>query len=349
MLLQFGDACLKGISSVLPKEVRRPADMPDISERDAKRLARSTGFEEFRVAGEGKTAADYCVVAAERLMEDLHVAPDSLDALVFISQSPDYIAPATSGILHHRLGLRRDAMVFDINHGCPGFVYGLFQASSLVHGGAERVLLCVGDTISRYASPRDRSTYLVFGDGAAAALVEAGEQSSAYSFYTDGSRFEALGIRDGGMRHMFREESLVPHEDEQGNTHSDYQIHMDGAEIMTFSLEVVPGMIRDLLEGISVPKEEIDLFALHQANKLIVTSIGKKLGVPQDRVPFGAAKIGNTSLASIPLLLSSLYGDDALAAEPCRKAVLCGFGVGLSAAAVYLSLENTKIMRVVEI
>lgn len=321
--------------------------MEGISERDAKRLAKNTGFEQFHIAEEGKTAADYCALAAEHLLEKLGVDPQTLDALVFVTQSPDYIAPATSGLLHDRLGLRRDAMVFDINHGCPGFVYGMFQASALVRAGARRVLLCAGDTVSRYASPEDRSTYFVFGDAAAAALVEAGEQRSAYSFYTDGSRFSALGIRDGGMRHMFSEASLVPHANEQGNIHSDYQIHMDGAEIMTFSLNVVPKMIEDLLAGVGLAREEIDIFALHQANKLIVKSIAKKLQVPPEKVPFEAAGFGNTSLASIPLLLSVLYGD-APADGRAGHAVLCGFGVGLSAAAVYLSLKDVEIMRYIE-
>lgn len=348
MLLEFGDVCLRGLCSVVPKGVRSIMDMEGISERDAKRLAKSTGFEQFHVAEKGKTSADYCTVAAEYLVKQMNIDIQTIDALVFISQTPDYIAPATSGILHDRLGLRQDAMIFDINHGCPGFVYGMFQASSLVHSGCSRVLLCVGDTVSRYASSQDRSTYLVFGDAAAAALLESGNQQSAYSFYTDGSRFRALGIKDGGMRHMFTNASLVPHEDDQGNVHNDYQIHMDGAEIMAFSLEVVPKLIHNLLEELSIEKEKIDIFALHQANKLIVTSIAKKLQVPLEKVPFVATQFGNTSLASIPLLLSIMYG------MPSNKqmkgnAVLCGFGVGLSAAAVYVPLNDTQIMRCIEL
>lgn len=345
MLLKFEDAALKGICTVLPKNVRNVESMQGISAKDAHRLVRHTGFSQFHVADGAMTAADYCCVAAQHLLDEMDVQSDTIDALVFVSQTPDYIIPATSTILQERLSLRQDVAVFDINHGCSGFVYGLFQASILIHGGAKRVLLCAGDTISKLASPEDRSTYLLFGDGASASLIERGVQSSAFSFYTDGSRYESLGVRDGGMRHRFSVESLVPHKDENGNCHNNCQIHMDGGDIMNFSLNVVPTLISGMLNDLSVNEEEIELFALHQANKLIIRGIAKKMSVSEEKVPFTAAEIGNTTLASIPLLLSTVYGKQPRSVYDGKRIVLCGFGVGLSAACACILLKDAVIME----
>ncbi len=341
-MLAVSGVSVRGICAAVPRKVVRAEDMGNISDHDLKRMIRSTGFEQFRVAEDGKTTADYCAVAASALMRRLSVSVDSIDAIVFVSQTPDYIVPSTSVVLQSRLGLRDDVLVFDINHGCPGFVYGLFQSALLIGAGLNRILLCTGDTATRYADPNDRSTRYVFGDGAAVSLIENGADKWAFSFYADGSRYQTLWI-PAAIGIGLKAEDFVP---SKKDATCNSKLHMDGAEIMTFSLEVVPPMLENILQELGLTKEEIDIFALHQANKLIIETIAQRMGLSSSKMPFGAALFGNTSVASIPLLLSALYGDHQRTKR--NNVILCGFGVGLTAATAYVSLRDTEIMRYVE-
>lgn len=349
MLLQVDGVRLSGICTAVPGHVLSADEVPGFSERDLHRAVKSTGFEQFRIASDDKTTADYCASAAERLLKRLEMPADSVDALVFVSQTPDYVLPPTSAVLQCRLKLRQDVAVFDLNYGCTGFVYGLYQAAMLVKSGMKRVLLCVGDTPSKLLNPLDRSARMIFGDAAAAAVVEAGTGMMPFSFYTDGSGAQSLCIPAGAYREPCTAELLQPHADEQGNVRSACQLFMNGADIMTFSLAVVPKLLHDFLSALDMEPEQVDLFALHQANRLILRTIARKMKLPEERVPFAAAKFGNTSGASIPLLLSCLFGQQQQMAYAGKSAVLCGFGVGLAAAVTYVSFENTLIMGYDEI
>lgn len=342
MLLKISNVFLRGISTVIPHNVLRAEELADISERDLKRMVKSTGFEQFRIAEKDAKASDYCVAAAEALIERTGISREKIDAIVFVSQTPDHIAPATSAILQSRLGLRDDIPVFDINHGCPGYVYGLFQSAMLVKAGLSRVLLCTGDTVSSYVAEGDRSTRFVFGDGGAATFVEEGMDEFYFSFYTDGSRYKSLWVPAVIGRGLVMDDVMPSKDDSPSNS----QIHMDGAEIMTFSLEVVPSLLENFLQEVGISKNDVDIFALHQANKLIIETIARKMKLSNEKMPFRAGKYGNTSLVSIPLLLSDLLGDKQGAVE---KAVLCGFGVGLAAAAAYVPMRKTDIMRYIEV
>lgn len=337
------------ICSVVPQNIVRIEDVAGFVPSEIEKVIDTIGFVSFHVADDDMTTSDYCVAAAQKLMNQLGIAPDSIDAIIFVSQTPDYVMPSTSITMQPRLGLREDVLAFDINQGCPGFIYGIFQAGSLINAGLRRVLLCVGDTASKMINPMDRSARAFFGDAAAAVLIEPGEHEFSFSFFADGSQYDALMIPAGGMRKRASSETMIPYKDENGNVRSECQIHMKGAELTTFYLKNVAALLKEFLAELRVSPSSVDLFALHQVNKLILNAITRKLGVLPEKVPFGASEYGCTSSASLPLLLSTKYSINETTASDLGKVILCSFGVGLSVVSAYVSLQDTLIMRREEI
>ncbi len=302
-----------------------------------------TGIRSVHIAGEHQTAADLCVAAAEQLRAAGRYAPEEIDALVFVTETPDYIIPNTSSVLQSRLGLRNDVLVFDVNFGCAGYVYGLFQASLLVASGyADRVLLCVGDTETKVIHPDDRALRLVIGDAGSATLVtrDAAALPSGFAFYSDGSRADKLMVPAGGFRTPHTPGVTdVPDTDEEGNTRTAEDMYMDGMEVMTFALHEVKGVVERVYDLCGVTGEDIDLFALHQANAMIVNYMARKLKA-KGRAPIAVETTGNTSCTSIPLMLSQLYAGRN---ETLRRVLACGFGTGLTCAAGLVDLSQTQM------
>ncbi len=304
----------------------------------------------MRIADPDKTTADYCVAAAEELFAVDSVKPDDIDGIVFVTETPDRPIPHTSAIMQARLGLPNRTIAFDINYGCAGFVYGLFQASMMIASGyCEKILLCVGETSTTRINAQDKSLRMMFGDAGAAVILTAveGARPSAFNFHVEGDKFSLLTIPAGSFR--------MPHKhgvtdvltfDEDGNGRTLENLYMNGIGVMSFIVRNVRRLIVDTLKMSGLSTEAIDLFALHQANALIIDHLRQRLKVPQSKIPFGAGKIGNTVSASIPLMLSTLYSG----VNPSLKRVLvCGFGTGLSIAAGVIDLSATKILSPLEI
>lgn len=313
-------------------------------EKMVKRIQKATGIEEVRIAQPDTTASDYCAEAAKRLFDKGGFQFSDVDGLVFVSQSPDYLVPHTSAILQHRLGLPVSSITMDLNFGCAGYVYGLFQSMLLIETGfCQNVLLCVGDTMSRRVHPRDKALRMVIGDGGTATLLSRGENAlpSTFSFFTDGSGAMSLTIPAGGARTPCQAGATDRvQEDQDGNARSAENLYMDGTAIMNFALNVVPQMIHEALKYVGWRSDEVDLFALHQANAFMVKYIAKKMQLPTDKVPVDVSHTGNTSSASIPLMLCNRYAG---ANEGLNKVVACGFGTGLSCAAGTLDLSNAIV------
>jgi 3-oxoacyl-[acyl-carrier-protein] synthase-3 len=348
MLHTISGVSVKGIQTTIPRNVVKVESYADVfGEKEIRRIIKGTGFEELRIVNEDETTSDLCFTAAKALLEKLEISPDSIDGLVFISQTPDYKLPATSNILQNRLNLSRNIVAMDINQGCSGYIYGLYLAASLVAaGGCRHVLVCVGDTISKTVNPSDRSARIIFGDAGSATIVEKGNQSFSFNIQTDGSGYSNLIIPAGGYRDPYSQETTLEKIDENGNLRCKNNLFMNGMEIMNFTLRDVPVAINELLLYNNLTKDQIELYALHQANKLIVQSIAKKMGIALERAPFGANRVGNTSSASIPLLLSSLRNSSQC---ELKTVMACGFGVGLSIATAILDLSNTTIMETIDL
>ena len=330
---------ISGIATVIPKKelcLLNDASLYDGDEKQLKRVMRSSGFHTRRVVEEGVTASDLCEAAARILIKDMNIEPSTIDALIFLTQTPDYYIPATACILQHKLGLPIASAAFDVNQGCAGYGYGLWLASMLANAGCKKVLLLVGDTSSKYTDMfKAHNSAPVFGDAGSATLVEytPGAEPIFFDIGNDGSQYEAIMAENGGFRNVIRQDMFC----EDGTFQ--YNARMDGLKVMEFTLSRVPQSVHNVLASAKVSKDEIDYFIFHQANKFILENIADSIDIPLNKVPMKTlSKYGNQSCTSIPSAIC-----DALKNEvSSKKLKLClsGFGIGLSWVSVVINTSN---------
>jgi len=323
---------LSGVASAVPERTLNPDDVAArFGPQDAAKIIDSMGVKTRHVVSGSTCTSDLCQAAADRLIDDLNWERDSIDALIFVTQTPDYVLPATACALHGRLGLGRQCLAFDVNLGCSGFVYGLAMASRLLGAGSvRRALLLVGDTASRIVSPEDRSAAPLFGDAGTATALEY-DVSAPDMFFelgTDGTGAEHLIIPAGGFRCPSSGDSAVRTERENGNIRSDEDLFMNGAEVFMFTLSEVPGLVKRTLAGAGWTMDDTDGVILHQANAFMLNHLRKRLKLPEDKFILALEDYGNTSSASIPLAMTQTWSTRPL--EQPLKLVLGGFGVGWS-------------------
>lgn len=324
---------IRAVASALPDRQLTLDDFAMLfGEREATRIAKSTGITSVRIAG-ALSSVDLACAAAQSLFANTDIDPHGIDAVVLVTQTPDALMPASSALLAARLGLRQDIAAFDLNFGCSGYIYGLFQASLLVcSGSCRRVLVCTSDVISKLLQPQDHHVRMVFGDAASATLVEAGEHNFSFAFNTDGAGAEHL-------RTPLHYPATGPL---QGAASAEVgSLFMDGAQVMNFALEQVPAKLQAFLRDLQLQPENIPYFLLHQANAFMLHYLGRKLGIGAARIPVHVDGIGNSGPSSIPVLLSA--GADAQ--RLCQdNLIACGFGVGLSVGLAHLSLRGTQLI-----
>jgi 3-oxoacyl-[acyl-carrier-protein] synthase-3 len=296
------------------------------------RSGKAIGLNRRIIAKPEVTSLDLCADAAVRLIAEMGIDVSSIDAVVFVTQTPDHSQPNNASLLHGRLGLRNSVAAFELSMGCSGWVYGLQQAALLcAHGGAARVLLCAGDTLSRLTNPGDRSTDPLFGDAGSATIIEKTGRSAPFHFVlgADGSGAEAIIVPAGGARQPTSAATRVEAVDAEGNRHHAENLRMNGAEVFNFTLREVPMAVNAALKLAGWTPDGADALVLHQANRFILSTVGRKCGFPAEKTlmdTFG--KYGNQSSASIPCALIDALGGR-LESAPL-KIVACGFGVGLS-------------------
>jgi 3-oxoacyl-[acyl-carrier-protein] synthase-3 len=345
MKIKLSGISVKAVSSTYPKY---ELDLNDLSakygELEVKRIMSSTGIYKIRYAPPGMCTSDLCEKSARDIFSELSIDPSSIDGIVFVSQTFDHKIPATSVILQNKLGIPKTAVAFDIRYGCSGYIYALYQASLLISSGScSKVLAFTGDVTTQIIHPDDKALRMVMGDAGSCTLIEKGNDELTFNIMSDGSGAGYLIIPAGGGRYPSNEKSSVATEREDGNIRSDENLFMDGMEIMNFCLREVPPVINDLLSFTGWAKQEVGVFALHQANKFILEYLQKKLKVPKETVPVAVQLTGNTGPASIPLMLS-IEHDRLQKENRLEKAVLCAFGVGLSWGAIGLNLSKTRII-----
>lgn len=276
-----------------------------------------TGIRERRIARE-ETTTDMAEQAARLAMEEAGIAPEDLDLILAATITADHVTPSAACELQARLGATK-AMAFDINAACSGFLFALETADAFLGTGRFQNALVLGaETLSRIMDWTDRSTCVLFGDGAGAAVIRK-EDVGILSFDQgcDGSRGNALVCRNRENNNL-----LV-----QSDTRPDY-VHMDGQEVYKFAVTTVPASIRKALEEADLQAEDIKYFFLHQANLRIIQSVSKRLHISVDKFPVSLDHCGNISAASVPILLDECNRKGWL--ERGDKIVLCGFGAGLS-------------------
>lgn len=336
---------ISGIATVVPSGVRTIEEETSLVGNDPlriKRLKRDIGINKRHITLKDECTSDLCEHAAKFLLSKLSYDPSTIDCLVMVTQTPDYFQPATSYVLHGRLGLSENCAAFDANLGCSGYVYGLWLASLIISAGnCKRVMLLAGDTISRCVSPYDRAVAPLFGDAGSATLIEnsSDDHTITFALHSDGQGYKHLIIPAGAFRKRPSAETGKMIQGEDGNLRSEEHLYMNGAEVFNFSIKEVPSLVEEVLAASTWQKEEIDYFIFHQANKFIIQNIARRLKIPVEKSPYDVfEKYGNQSSASIPVTicenLSSIVSDRVI------KGVLAGFGTGLSWAACALTLGS---------
>lgn len=330
-------AAIRGIASHFPATALTNDRLAEeLGDWDAAKIYEKTGIATRHISADDECASDLAVAAAEKLFASGACKPEDIDFLLFCTQSPDYFLPATACVIQDRLGLRTDCGAIDFNQGCSGFVYGLSLAKNLIEGGdARTVLLLTGETYSKLINRRDRSVRTVFGDAAAATLVQAVESEQPllgpFVFGTDGRGARNLIVPAGAFRKPLSDETAVEKEDKSGNWRSDENLYMNGPEIFNFTLASVPAAVQSLLRKANCTADDIDLFVLHQANRFMLDRLRAKMNIPQERFAIELEDCGNTVSSTIPIALERAVARGELKAG--QKLMLVGFGVGYSWAA----------------
>lgn len=347
--LSFPKVSVVGMSACVPKEIDDNRTNPLISEEERDILIASIGILQKRKAPDGVTSSDLCCEAAEKLITEMGWDKKEIDALVFVSQSPDYILPATACVLQERLGLPLECMSYDISLGCSGWVYGMASISALVSSGCiKKALLLVGDLATRTNSPRNRSDFPLFGDAGTCTALVYDEKSKGIKIHlgTDGSGKDAIIIPEGGYRNPFNEKSLEWQEVEGGYAQG-IHARMDGMSVFSFAITKGPKSIKGLCERFNINLDEVDCVALHQANKMICEKIRKKLKIEEDKCPVSMDYFGNTSCATIPLTLVTRRQLELKTRQ--MKTIGCAFGVGLSWGSVYFETDRITVPDLLEL
>lgn len=349
MNITLENLSIRAIASCVPSEcVEVDSFAADFGTNEVEKIKKSTGISKLRIADTKTTTSDLCERSARHLIEKGILEPDKVDGIVFVSQTPDYILPTTSLSLQHRLGIPKSIVAFDISYGCSAYIYGIFQASILINSGCcDNVLVFVGDKISPFINSKDRSLKLLFGDAGSATIIEKGQNSFSFNFFSDGTGGSKLIIPAGGGRLPRSEETGVCTLRENENWRSDEDLFMDGAEIMNFALTEVPKSVKSVINKAGWEIDEVDTFGFHQANAFMLRYIAKILRIPIEKVPISMGNFGNTGPASIPLMLTEEFKK--LEKENrLNKVILSGFGVGLSCASVALNLSDANILATLE-
>ena len=301
-------------------------------EWEFERLEKRAGVFNRYIAAENETALDFAVRACEQLEAQGELRKDEIDALIFCTQSPDYIMPPNSCILHGRLALSAHVMALDITLACSGYIYGLQLADSLIRSGsARRVLLATADTYSRYIHPGDRATRCLFGDGGAVSIISESTNGRGIRDIrcgTAGRHHEKFIIPAGGMRYPRSEDSSCAKTDRSGNVRSAEHIKMDGIGVLSFFNATVPCAVKEILAGNDLSLADVDLFVFHQASQIVLDTLRGALEIPPDKMIYDLGDVGNLVSASIPVALKRAFENGR--AKPGQLALLCGFGVGLS-------------------
>jgi 3-oxoacyl-[acyl-carrier-protein] synthase-3 len=334
-------AAIRGIVSAVPsRRFDNVEDTSGFTAEEVRKVVGMAGVKYRRLAGESVCSSDLCQAAAESLLEKVGWERDSVDALIMVTQSPDYLLPSTACLLQSKLGLPTSCAAFDVGLGCSGYPYGLYLGALMIsHGGIRRALVLHGETPARFADESDRSVSLLFGDAGSATALE-GDPSGisspwAFVLHTDGTGFEDLIIPGGGFRERFPEDRRR------------HYVSMNGPNIFSFSIKRVPAVIQDTLDLAGTTKEDVDYYILHQSNQFIMRHLTKKMGIPEDKVPLTLGDFGNTGGPSVPLTM--VHGGLVRPLDRPLTLMLVGYGVGLSWGSALVQLDSRAALGGVEL
>ena len=354
MILNFKGKKITDIVSVVPSQISKYEDEIEnysFSRAKCMKLKEIMGFDEHRIASENITASDLCEFAFNHLVENKGLDRESIDAMIFVTHTPDHFIPPTSSILHGKLGLKEDCLCFDINHGCAGFVVGLQQAFMLLeHDGINKVALLNGDTLSRKINKKDRNSFPVVGDAGAVTIIENDCNAGDIKIFTKNRGKDAmvLKIPAGAFRMPSNDETSKDIDVGDGNFRSLDNLNMEGASVFSFVQVEVPLMVEEILKANNLSKDEIDFYMFHQPNKFMLEKLADKIEVPREKMPNNIVEIyGNSNSVTIPVNITHNLGSKLLQ-DKKLKLCLAGFGVGLTWASMILDMGSLNSCELIE-
>jgi 3-oxoacyl-[acyl-carrier-protein] synthase III len=316
-----GRISITGIGSHTPERVMTNDEIAKMVDTSDEWIVERTGIRERRVAAPEEALSDIALPAAKAALEQAALDASSIDLIIVATVTPDMFFPSTGAILADQLGAK-DAAAYDLSAGCTGFVYALVQAHGMIAGGlADNALVIGGDLLSKVVDWTDRSTCVLFGDGAGAVVLERVSEGGFLGFElgADGSGGPELYMPAGGSRSPASAETVAARE---------HFAKMNGPAVFKFATRVLVDSAEKLLDECGVPVDEVDVYVPHQANVRIIEHARRKLGVPEERTVINVDRFGNTSSGSIPLALGDAEADGRLKAG--EMVLMTGMGAGLT-------------------
>jgi 3-oxoacyl-[acyl-carrier-protein] synthase-3 len=328
---------IESIEYYLPENIVTNADLQkENPDWNLEKITEKSGVYQRHIAGKNETAYDLSIKACDKLFQTND--KNNIDGIIYCTQSPDYIMPSNSFLMHKHFGLKDEIFAYDFNHACTGYIYCLAMANAFVKAGmAREILLVNADTYSKYINPKDRSTRVLFGDGAAATIVKKSGRKRGIidiDLGSSGSGYNKFWIPAGGLRSPKSSSTSIEIEDDRGNIRTQNDIQMDGFSVWSFINSVAPKQVDRLLKRNDVAKTDIDQFIFHQASKMTLESIRRSMELNEEQVFINIQNIGNTVSASIPIALKDAINQNKI--DIGSTLILSGFGVGLSYGAILM-------------
>lgn len=322
-------AKITNIEYYLPEKIitndQLAEQFPDWS---SEKIEKKVGIRERHIVREDETALDLALIAGKKILKNYD--KNKIDFLLFCTQSPEYYLPSGACILQDRLRLKTDIGAFDYNLGCSGFIYGLALAKSLITSKvASSILLITSETYTKHIHPKDKGNRTIFGDAAAATIIEKSEEEQIGEFVlgTDGSGYKNLIVPNGGLKHQYNPNAKEIN-DGSGSIRTDNNLYMNGPEIFNFTIKAVPKVVSETLAKNNVALDDLDYVIFHQANKYMNEYLRKKINIPKEKFYLNLLHTGNTVSATIPIALKDALDNKLI--KKGDKVLLVGFGVGYS-------------------
>ena len=334
---------LRAITSCVPSRCfDNMTDSTAFEREEVEKVVKMAGVKTRHLAADDECSSDLCVAAAQDVLRSLQWDPASVDALIMVTQSPDYFLPSTACVVQRRLGLSDACAAFDVGLGCSGYPYGIWLASMMLQcPGFRRVLVLHGETPTRFSDKGDRAVALLFGDAGSATALEAGPADTSgdskwwFCLHTDGSGADDLILAGGGFRDRFPSDPRKS------------WVHMNGANVFNFTIKRVPALVEETLTSSGVSREQVDYFIFHQSNRFIMRHLLKKANLPEAKVPMTIGEFGSAGGPSVPLTMTR--GGLERPADRDLKLMLLGYGVGLSWGSALVTLPPAAVLNHIQL
>ena len=353
MNFTFSHRRISGLLAVVPANerlfVEEMANFNFPAARSLK-LKQVMGYDRHRIVDGPVCSSDLACFGMEHLFANGMLGRDDFDALLVVTQSPDYLMPPTSSVIQGRLGLKQDMFCMDINQGCAGFVVGLLQGFLMLEQPAIRKVVLINvDVLSRKVSPKDRNSYPLVGDAASIAVLErSGDADTIHAnLKMDGTRRESLMIPAGGFRLPSSPETAILEDDGEKNLRAKDHLCMDGSAVFNFVQVEVPPLIDDLLAAAQTAVDDVDYFLFHQPNRFMLQKLADRMKVPHEKMPSNIVECyGNSSGVTIPMAI--VHNLRRQLTDGAITACLSGFGVGLTWASMLMRMGPFNFCELID-